>query len=398
MSSLYSGYLNVDLCNEAKRYTCSSINDALTKELQFKIPTTTSIYVNLWPDIFVRAEGDSAIHIDIWLSHQICGQADVAVMSLDFGWLYIIESICNAVILRDQTSESSTLNTRHDATVTVFEAVVLKHEAKYSASNLSLAKTELTEKLFDGAQNLFPLGNLEIIGIVTSATNCEIHRIYYNIDDHSFKTDPLENFNVNSIENRVRFIVTIIKLCRWIITCRGPNKGFHLYPGVRTETSNKHHVTWIKEGILKEFRMPNRKRTNDTLTTETQIDKICKVHGLKLKHVEWGYSHTSGSVIITRVGYRLKDAIRNEVTTKKQAIEDVKAGLEELHQNDFAHGDVRIDNVFVDQNGISFLDDLEYLTAIDEPSRFESYDDITVENAKHLDMLMFNRFAIDLMR
>mmetsp|Transcript_18925 Transcript_18925/g.17164 ORF Transcript_18925/g.17164 Transcript_18925/m.17164 type:complete len:336 (-) Transcript_18925:64-1071(-) len=335
----------------------------------------------------------------MWLSHQICGQAEVAVMSLDFGWIYIIESICNAVILRDQASESSTLNTRPDATATVFDAVVLKHEAKFKASSLSIAKSELTEKLFDGVQNLFPLGSLEIIGVVTSATNCEIHRIYYDTDDRSFHTDPLENFNVNSIESRVRFIVTIIKLCRWIITCRGPNKGFHLYPGVRTETSNGHHVTWIKEGILKEFRMPNRKRRNDnTLTTGEQIEKICKVHELKLRHVEWGYKHTSGSVIITRVGYRLKDALRNELTNKKKVMEDVKAGLEELHQNGFAHGDIRIENVFVDHNGITFLDDLEYLTSIGEPARLESYDGITVENAKHLDMLMFNKFAIELMR
>ena len=320
-------------------------------------------------------------------------------MSLDFGWIYIIESICNAVILRDQASESSSLNTRPDATITVFDAVVLKHEAKYSALNLSIAKAELTEKLFDGVQNLFPLGSLEIIGVVTSATNCEIHRIYYDINDHSFHTDPLENFNVNSIENRVHFIVTIIKLCRWIITCRGPNKGFHLFPGVRTETTNKHHVTWIKEGILKEFRMSNgKRRNNNTLITEEQIDKICKVHDLKLRHVEWGYLHTPGSVIITRVGYRLKDALRNELTNKNQVMEDVKAGLEELHLNGFAHGDIRIENVFVDQNGISFLDDLEYLSSIGEPSRFDTYQGITVENAKHLDVLMFNKFSVDLMR
>jgi hypothetical protein len=335
----------------------------------------------------------------MWLHHAICGESEVSVMSLDLGWLYIIQSICRAVILRDQASESSNVHTRPDATITMYGAVVLKHEAKYNASHLSIATTELTDKLFDGVQQLFPLGSLEIIGVVTSATNCEIHRIYYDRNSHLFKTDPLEHFHVNTIESRVSFIVSIIKLCRWISNVKGPNRKFHLYPGIRTQTSNKHHVTWIKEGILKEFRMKNNKRQRGgSLLTEEQITKICNVHNLKLPHVECGYRFSQNAIIITRVGARLRDALRIGLTSKEKVLDDVKAGLEELHQNGLAHGDIRIENVFVDQNGVSFLDDLEYLSSLDEPSRFNSYDGVTVDNAKHLDLLQLNKFALDLMR
>jgi serine/threonine protein kinase len=53
-------------------------------------------------------------------------------------------------------------------------------------------------------------------------------------------------------------------------------------------------------------------------------------------------------------------------------MKQVSKGLEELHAIGFAHCDVCIANVFIDFNGIVFLDDLEYLTPINDPPPHET--------------------------
>jgi hypothetical protein len=44
------------------------------------------------------------------------------------------------------------------------------------------------------------------------------------------------------------------------------------------------------------------------------------------------------------------------------------SGMKDLHCLGFAHTDIKVDNVFV-ENGVAFLDDLEYLREVTGPPR-----------------------------
>jgi hypothetical protein len=50
----------------------------------------------------------------------------------------------------------------------------------------------------------------------------------------------------------------------------------------------------------------------------------------------------------------------SEGFNKSTALQHVVAGLEQLRSVHLGHGDIDIDNVFVDDNGVAFLDGLEY--------------------------------------
>jgi predicted unusual protein kinase regulating ubiquinone biosynthesis (AarF/ABC1/UbiB family) len=70
--------------------------------------------------------------------------------------------------------------------------------------------------------------------------------------------------------------------------------------------------------------------------------------------------------MITRVGRRISDALRDGIS--KQVIYDgFVAGVKQLHAHGFAHCDISISNVFVDDKGLAFLVDLEYLTPLNDP-------------------------------
>jgi len=52
---------------------------------------------------------------------------------------------------------------------------------------------------------------------------------------------------------RVRYLVDLMKVCRWMASITGRNSSFHLIPKTRYKTNNDHHITWTVEGLLKEF-------------------------------------------------------------------------------------------------------------------------------------------------
>ena len=75
--------------------------------------------------------------------------------------------------------------------------------------------------------------------------------------------------------------------------------------------------------------------------------------------MEWEYRVNGSSILITRIGVQLSTAITDLLITKDSSIEQVEAGLAELHGIGFAHCDLKLDNIFYDESGgCVFLGDL----------------------------------------
>jgi serine/threonine protein kinase len=135
-----------------------------------------------------------------------------------------------------------------------------------------------------------------------------------------------------------------------MVQVQRPIKRFHLIPHVRKKTNNRHFVTWNGLSIIKEFKHNYH-----------ALELISKIYDLKLPNVEHGQVLAkSQSIEITRVGVKLSTRIK-EGYCKEQAVAQIKLGIEQLHQNGYAHGDISLDNIFVDDANVVFLDDLEYV-------------------------------------
>jgi len=86
--------------------------------------------------------------------------------------------------------------------------------------------------------------------------------------------------------------------------------------------------------------------------------------------------------------------------TKDTMILQVKEGLDELHSIGLAHCDISVSNVLIDDNGVVFLDDLEYLTPINNPAPHHTRLPVgataeQVENAQRLDDFQFQVFKTE---
>ena len=90
------------------------------------------------------------------------------------------------------------------------------------------------------------------------------------------------------------------------------------------------------------------------------------------------------------------DAIAGGMISKTTAIEDVRLGLNALHDKGMAHCDVVVDNVFV-VDRVAILHDLEYLTrltsAAPQTSRWDVLQHGTL-TAGELDGLLFSQFML----
>lgn len=350
-----------------------SIESALESPLPFRIPTATSSTANSRPETFIRGEGPCATAVDWWLTRPMDGNAEVSVMSVDAGWINVIKDACSAQVFRDESHQSSAGQTRPDATITRMGALVMKHEAKYSVHDLTLAVSELLSKFFVGVEKLFPRGSLDIIGVVSCASSNQILKLSFNPTTQSFSSRLLKEYNVSNLSDRVLFLVDIVKLCRWIINVNSPNGQFHLLPGQTIPTPNGHSITWCREGLLKVFQSPTKRLRSGRGggVSEESLGYINHVHNSHLPHVEWGYRPEGllNAVMITRIGRRLLDVVVEGALTHEKILQDVRAGLEELHGLGYAHCDLRLENLFVDDKGVVFLDDLEYLTPSNLPPR-----------------------------
>ncbi len=92
-------------------------------------------------------------------------------------------------------------------------------------------------------------------------------------------------------------------------------------------------------------------------------------------------------------------AIRKNYIAKEQVIDNIRSALDELHNIGFAHCDLKLSNCFYDRDArCAFLDDLEYLTLLEE-----SPPDVRVsfplpDTARELDELQFVEFVKEIRR
>ena len=374
------------------RVSCSTpFRSILCQPLPFKIPIVTSKYVNQFPSIFEL--GHSAEYkssVDSFLDHILLSlTSEQAVVVLDGMWQNVLKSIADVIVYLDEHDPTSLALRRPDFSALHLGALVMKGEAKATLQDMVANRRDLTCKFSPLAYKMFPSGCTEIPAVTTC--NEEIHLFGISYFNQEYLLDHIRSYHVLEMEGRVAFVQDLFRLIIWILSQTDPVEKFHLIPERRTRTPNGHHITLLREGLLKEFSAIGLARIN--------IEIIRAVYQLHLENVEWGYVNCS-SVTITRIGSRLKDVFRPRNLDRASVLQQVELGVNQLHANGFAHCDICVDNVFVESvedGGRVFLGDIEYCSAIDSPApRDLRRSDRSARTAGDLDLLQLAKFKDEL--
>ena len=233
-------------------------------------------------------------------------------------------------------------------------------------------------------------GSKGFVGITSCLSLINVYEIYF--EDGMFACHLLESFRVSSLGGRIRFITAWFKIICWIGAVTGPNQSFHLPYNVRTKTTNGHHVTWKGDVILKEFKTIDPMRSVNIQTA----------YAHHLTNVEWGDVLDGNKAIsINRIGRKLQECLREGKVSKRQVVNEVAAGLSQLHELNLAHTDISVANVLVDSTSATvFIADLEYLRPLEGPPRdgldIASRSSTLPTTAAEQDEAQFNAFKIQL--
>jgi hypothetical protein len=380
----------INLSNELAHMQIGTLRGAFYDPLptDWKIPAMLQDNVRNFGDSLRLGKAEYDLAVDNWLLHKMVGTSETAVTALDSAWLGLLQDVLHAVIYRDEKGPSSRARLRPDGTVVLQGAVLLLVESKADAKDLR--PDDLTRKLFPEAVRVFPRQSQSTVGVLMSPTHASLYEI--KLVNGAFEAVSLAAYTVSNVVDRMRFITDIVKLCRWFITVKSPNSNFHLMPNIRTRTPNGHFVTWTADGLLKEYSAPIR---------EGMLANIATVYALKLPNVEWGSIVNDSMVNISRVGVELRCAVHADLITRQEAIDGVRAALDQLHEAGWAHCDVHAGNVFVTSDGVVFLDDLEYLVRADGNIIAHNlrlpHGTVPPTNPCELDDLQFKAFRADVL-
>ena len=371
----------VDFAAIIRRYPLNTIEGAFASELPDKVPTLCQRLTSQYPEYFRFGDWDGTHFLQPFIYGGVNGSSEMGITSRDDRWIGFIRSLIPGVeISRDQHDTSSGGTFRPDCTLAINGAMFLKAEAKALDSEISIAVCELTEKFAKDAVQLFP-GN-SILGLVSSVHVIEIHVITFHSETYS--TTLLKRYDLEFEIQKVLFIVDIVKLMRWTVSIVKPNRRFHLMPGVRKLTTNRHHITWIKDGLFKQF--------NKSVTPEV-INRIGFVYQQAHPNVEWGVVKGDRSILITRIGLRIQTAIHEGLISKERVIEDIRCAMDWLHSVGLAHCDIALRNVFFDSaSKQAFLDDLEHLTPISDHPPHTNWFKRRPKTAGDLDLIQISKF------
>jgi hypothetical protein len=383
----FLGIPTVSMSTVIEAHRTATLSVALGEDLPFKIAVCDQTLVDAYPLVFVLGRAEYGACLDVFFARLWTFPSETAVSASDQMWITMMTNCIPGVsALLNQHDASSRVRHRPDTSLMLNGALVLKAEAKLQESEMGTALNELTSKFFPGAAGCFPLGGTSIIGVTTCSTMASLFVITWVGSQFSCVLHSSYAMQT-SAHDRVRFIVDLVKVLRWIATVESPTSKFHLVPSVRVRTRNGHHVTWQAGGILKELHN----------VTKAAVTRILKVYAARLQHVEWGeaVAGMNFAILVTRVGFKLVDAIAAGKIQRNDAILDVRKGLDELHRIGLSHCDVVIDNVFV-HDGIAFLDDLEYLTPIrknaPKTSRWDKDTDGRL-TSEQLDEMLYEQFV-----
>jgi hypothetical protein len=385
----------IDVKMRLSQYPVQDLNNALNENLPFKIPSNEAELISTYPDVFERGDwlGNYAVNMFLYADCIGTGESIYATISRDDRWFAIIQqSVSNIDILRDETS--SRLSLRSNCTICRQFAICLRAVSNKSDDKLRNAELKLTKEFSPRGFCVFPEESSSIIGISTSPNYINIYIISFKGETSTYHSRQIACYKVvNDINTKVQFLVTLFKIMRWIASINGPKNKFHLVPGYRKLTNNGHYITWMSDGLLKDF--------NETVDIDT-LNRIDEVYSKKLKHVEWGTihrypsAHSNGAILITRIGIPIKLAILSGFISKAQAKRDAEAGMKELHSIGYAHCDIALRNIFYDETmKCAFLNDLEYLTPLNGPPPLTNHFSNQPRNAEHLDTIQFNELVFD---
>eukprot|EP01040_Poterioochromonas_malhamensis_P004147 gene4147-4439_t len=371
----------------------ADINQAFKTDLGFKIPLESFKYVKQFPSVFELGEWTHSGSVLSWIQHNLVGDSEHSVISLDSAWEGILQGFLQGLTFyRDQHDPSSLPRERPDLTVVYNHCIVLKSEAIRDEKDMGDAELSLTTKFKGNAYKMFPMSST-IIGVCSSKSLIKIFKVFYNHELNQYESllFPNASYRVDFVEQRVRFLVDIVKLLKWIYTVR-PLETFHLVPNVRTPTNNHHYVTWNGISIIKEF----------VRNKNIDLQHIKTIYTSKLPNVEYGEvleNTYPPSIRIDRIGRPLKVAIANGFS-KELALQHVEAGIQQLRSLNLGHGDISLNNIFVDDQNIAFLDDLEYAAPLGHiiPKERRPTDQSNVRKIEDFDAWRFGQLRVEIER
>jgi hypothetical protein len=274
-------------------------------------------------------------------------------------WQYVLRTVAKANILLGEHDLSSQPKLIPDFTAMFNNILVMKGEAKVTRNNMVASQNELVNKFHETAYKLFPAGNNSIPAVMTGNEAINLYSItYFN---QEFILRQFHQYYIDSIHGRVKFITDLFKILRWIMSQTEPIEGFHLVTGVRTKTTNGHHVTLLYTGLLKELDTHKLDQIN--------LPLIGEIYAPNLSNVEHGRINNN-SITITRVGSRLRDAFRVRHMNHEVIYQQIQQSIEQMHACGYPHCDICLDNIFVrsiENDGLVFIGNLEYCRRINEP-------------------------------
>lgn len=328
--------------------------------------------------------------IDTWLDHLLpCASSEMSICGMDGNWFTIIDRVVDgsdvSVNLHHMSSKAKL---RPDGVFTVRGSVAGIVESKADKQSLSEAERELSSKFHPLAHKQFPLGHTSIPGFTTCATDVRVYSINYSHNTKIYGQTLLRSYHVDTLSGRVEFIIDLFKILRWMVTLKPSGELEHLIPGVKRPTSNGHHITWMRAGLLKQF----------STSSTVRLDLIRQIYTQAHENVEHGVANGT-SVTITSIGKTFENAVRHgDITRMSQVIPAVREAIDAIHSLGIAHCDVCVDNLFVMDGGRVILGDLEYCTEKNNPPPrlrrfYNNADGKEPETAEELDENQFIRLT-----
>jgi hypothetical protein len=378
----------------------ADVRSALASPLNFRIPTIDSNIVLEFGNIFQLARSEFQLILEHWLRGVSVGGGDSETTTVidDAKWLELITVSCGAVATYlNQKDAPSMVQLRSDVSQYVNGAMFLKVGQKAKQQDLGVACEELVDKMSNEAHRAFPRGSNTVVGVASAGGLVEIVLITPG-SNGQYRANMHTHFNVTLREQKVQFLTELMKYLRFVVTIERPNSDFHLIPGLRRETSNGHHVTWDREGLLKEYRR---------LRSPLQMQYLQDVYAAQLPHVERGII-PDPKIHVARIlslGRKLSTCIGDGTVSKGVAFDHIASAVNELHSIGYAHCDICVNNCFVDTAGVVFLDDLEYVRPADMPPPTDPgknhrlpFGAILPPTARELDILQLQSFQLELLR
>ena len=365
-----------------------SLDDALTRELDFKIPVAYKnnyqATLNVYPDaeryLKIEHSWDDEFKLYEWILRTKTLLSERDVIYRDVYWIEALRAFLNFFCYSDMSDITSPYSKkRPDSIFTYNNCQFLRYEAKLSHTQIEEAETQIKDSFFPDSFNSFPEGAKSIIGIVSTATTINIYLIdaeKVRFDKHNpqifnaneYKLKLYKSFTVTTCDERLLFFIEMLKILRWVSAIKGPNGHFHLTPNEIVKTPNGHTVQWVNGCIIKTFNMDK--------TNQEQLDRMKEVYAKNLFNIEWGEFcfNKTHIVKITRIGTPLMILLSKKKIKPDEALRQIDNGIAQLLELGYVHCDLKLSNIYAryegeERDGLTvFLGDLEYLSNPDEPA------------------------------